>query len=136
VTGFTCAVPIASLIRSNLIQMAQVRSAATNKEEKLELLFRYLSGIEFRQRVEAIVDAFARMREDLDQERRAAERQWAKRSKQIESVTFNISGMYGDLQGLVPSLPSIRQLELPADDDPPEDADPLVDCVVPQSRPS
>ena len=47
------------------------------------------------------------MREDLEQERRAAERQWAKRAKQIEAVTFNISGMYGDLQGLVPSLPAM-----------------------------
>ena len=53
------------------------------------------------------------MREDLDQERRAAERQWAKRIKQIESVTFNIAGMYGDLQALVPTLPSIARLELP-----------------------
>ena len=44
------------------------------------------------------------MRADLDQERRAAERAWASRTKQIDAVTFNISGMYGDLQGLVPSL--------------------------------
>jgi hypothetical protein len=99
VTDFTCAVAIASLIRSNLIQMAQVRSAAVNKDEKLELLVRYLSGIEFRQRVEAVVDAFARMREDLDQERRAAERQWAKRAKQIESVTFNSQGCTATCRG-------------------------------------
>jgi hypothetical protein len=105
---------VAGLLRSNLLQMAQTRSAAINKGEKLELLHRYLSGVEFRQRVEAIVEAFERMREDLDQERRAAERQWAKRTKQIEAVTFNIAGMYGDLQGLVPSLPSISRLELPA----------------------
>jgi hypothetical protein len=52
------------------------------------------------------------MREDLDQERRATERQWAKRSKQIEAVTFTISSMYGDLQGFVPALPSIARLEL------------------------
>jgi hypothetical protein len=114
VTDFTCAAPVAALLRSNLLQVAQTRSAAINKGEKLELLYRYLSGVEFRQRVEAIVESFERMREDLDQERRAAERQWAKRTKQIESVTFNISGMYGDLQGLVPSLPSISRLELPA----------------------
>ena len=57
------------------------------------------------------------MRHDLEQERRAAERQWARRMKQIESVTFGIAGMYGDLQGLVPSLPSIPMLELPAADD-------------------
>jgi hypothetical protein len=114
VTDFTCAAPVAGLLRSNLLQIAQARSAALNKGEKLELLHRYLSGVEFRQRVEAIVEAFERMREDLDQERRAAERQWARRTKQIESVTFNVSGMYGDLQGLVPSLPSISRLELPA----------------------
>jgi hypothetical protein len=113
VTDFACAPAVAGLIRTNLLQLAHTRSAVVNKDQKLELLYRYLSGIEFRQRVEGIVEAFERMREDLDQERRAAERQWAKRTKQIESVTFNISGMYGDLQGLVPTLPSIARLELP-----------------------
>lgn len=116
VTEFACAAAVAGVVRSHLLQLAQTRSAVVNKDQKLELLYRYLSGIEFRQRVEAIVEAFERMREDLDQERRAAERQWAKRLKQIESVTFNISGMYGDLQGLVPTLPSIARLELPEAD--------------------
>jgi hypothetical protein len=113
VTDFTCAAAVASLVRAQLLQLAQTRTAVVNKDQKLELLYRYLSGIEFRQRVEAIVEAFEKMRDDLDQERRAAERQWAKRLKQIESVTFNIAGMYGDLQGLVPTLPSIARLELP-----------------------
>ena len=116
VTDFACAAAVAGLVRTNLLQLAQTRSALVNKDQKLELLHRYLSGIEFRQRVEAIVEAFERMKEDLDQERRAAERQWAKRTKQIESVTFNISGMYGELQGLVPTLPSIARLELPEAD--------------------
>lgn len=113
VTDFACAGPLAGVLRANLIQLAQTRNAAVNKGERLELLHRYLSGVEFRQRVEGIVEAFERMREDLEQERRAAERQWAKRAKQIEAVTFNISGMYGDLQGLVPALPAIGRLELP-----------------------
>jgi hypothetical protein len=118
VTDFASAAPLAAIVRTHLLQLAQARNAAATKGEKLELLYRYLSGIEFRQRVEAIVEAFDRMREDLDQERRAAERQWAKRTKQIEAVTFNIAGMYGDLQGLVPALPSITQLELPAAEEP------------------
>jgi hypothetical protein len=113
VTDFSCAAAVAGLARTHLLQLARTRSAVVNKDQKLELLHRYLSGVEFRQRVEAIVEAFERMREDLDQERRAAERQWAKRIKQIEAVTFNISGMYGDLQGLLPTLPSIARLELP-----------------------
>jgi len=102
------------VLRVQLQQIAHARQSAATKEEKLELLYRYLSGVEFRQRVEAVVDAFAKMRDELDQERRAAERQWARRAKQIEAVTFNISGMYGDLQGLVPALPALRLLELPA----------------------
>ena len=112
VTDFTCAGALASVLRMNLLQLAQARLAASTKEEKLELLYRYLSGVEFRQRVEAVVDAFTAMRRDLDAERRAAERQWARRAKQIDAVTFNIAGMYGDLQGMV-ALPPIRSLELP-----------------------
>ena len=116
VTDFACASSLAMVLRANLLQLAHARNAASSKEEKLELLYRYLSGVEFRQRVEAVVDAFSAMRKDLEQERRAAERQWARRAKQIDAVTFNVSGMYGDLQGLMPALPSIGLLELPPGD--------------------
>ena len=116
VTDFACARHVAALLRVNLLQLAQARNAAMHKEEKLELLHRYLSGVEFRQRVEAVVDAFTAMRHDLDQERRAAGRQWARRARQIDAVTLNVSGMYGDLQGLLPALPPIALLELPAAD--------------------
>jgi len=112
VTDFTCAGALASVLRMNLQQLVQARRAASTKEEKLELLYRYLSGVEFRQRVEAVVEAFTAMRRDLDAERRASERQWARRAKQIDAVTLNIAGMYGDLQGMV-ALPPIRSLELP-----------------------
>lgn len=118
VADFACAPALAAILRTHLQQVAQARQAVSNKEEKLELLYRYLSGVEFRQRVEAVVDAFVAMRTELDQERRAAERTWARRAKQIDAITFNISGMYGDLQGLVPALPPIRRLELPAGEPP------------------
>lgn len=114
VTDFACAGALAAVLRVNLLELAQARNAAIQKHDTLELLHRYLSGVEFRQRVEAIVDAFTAMRADLDQERRAAERSWARRAKQIDAVTFNVSGFYGDLQGLLPALPSIGLLELPA----------------------
>jgi len=117
VTDFACAAALAAVLRQNLLQLAHARQAAMRKDDKLELLYRYLSGVEFRQRVEALVESFAAMRTDLDQERRAAERAWARRAKQIDAVTFNISGMYGDLQGLVPALPAIRLLELPEAED-------------------
>jgi hypothetical protein len=114
VTDFASAAGIAAIVRTQLIALAHARHAAMHKEERLELLHRYLTGNDFRHRVEAVVEAFAAMRQDLDQERRAAERQWARRARQLDAVILNIAGMYGDLQGLVPALPPIELLEMPA----------------------
>ena len=76
------------------------------------MLFAYLTGPEFRQRVEAIVRTFGDMQADLEEEKRVATRRWAKREKQIARVTENTSAMYGDLQGLLgSSMQSIPLLE-------------------------
>jgi hypothetical protein len=115
VADFASAAGVALILRAQLLAVAQARVAAAHKEERLELLHRYLTGTDFRHRVEAVVEAFAQMRQDLEQERRAAERQWSRRTRQLEAVTLNIAGMYGDLQGLVPALPAIGLLETPAD---------------------
>ncbi len=117
VTDFICAAALAAMLRGHLVELARARGAAIQRHDTLELLHLYLSGVEFRQRVEAIVDAFESMRGDLEQERRAAERAWARRAKQIDAVMLNVSGFYGDLQGLLPALPSIRSLELPGAED-------------------
>ena len=116
VTDFACAVHLAAIVRAHLLELAHARNAAIQQHGTLEMLHRYLSGVEFRQRVEAIVEAFTAMRDELEQERRAAERNWARRAKQIDAVTFNVAGFYGDLQGLMPALPPIRRLELPGAD--------------------
>jgi hypothetical protein len=116
VTDFASVAGIAAIVRVQLVALACARNAAIHKEERLELLHRYLTGNDFRHRVEAVVEAFAAMRQDLDQERRAAERHWARRARQLDAVTLNVAGMYGDLQGLVPALPPIALLEMPVDE--------------------
>lgn len=108
-------VGLATALRMNLIQIATTKLAAVGKNEKMEILYGYLAGPEFRQRVEAIVEAFTTIKEDLDQEKRAMTRIWSKREKQIERVISNTIGMYGDLQGIIgASLPQIESLELKA----------------------
>jgi hypothetical protein len=99
----------------NLIQVAGAKMSAVGKYEKMEVLYAYLSGPEFGQRVEAVANAFGSMKSDLDQEKRAMTKIWAKREKQIDRVINNISGMYGDMQGIIgASLPQIKSLELTA----------------------
>jgi hypothetical protein len=105
---------LATALRINLIQVSLLRISSKGKQEKMEMLYAYLSSSEFRHRVEAIVEAFSSMRDDLARERLMMEKQWAKREKQIELVIENVSGMYGDMQGMAGhSLPQIKRLELP-----------------------
>jgi hypothetical protein len=106
---------LAQALRMSLIEVAAAKLSVSGKNEKMEVLYAYLSGPEFRQQVEAIVEAFTVMRKDLDQERRAMEKIWAKREKQIERVVKNMGRMYGSLEGIIgQSLPEIDLFELPA----------------------
>jgi hypothetical protein len=102
-------------LRLTLIQVANAKLSEVGKYEKMEVLYGYLSGPEFRQKVEAIVEAFASMKKDLDHEKRTTIKNWSKREKQIERVIYNISGMFGSMQGIMgASLPEIKSLEMKA----------------------
>lgn len=112
VTNFNLFPCLATALRANLIQVANERKAAEGKHEKVEVLYGYLSGPEFSQKVEAVVKAFLSMKQDLDSEKAAMNRIWAKREKQIERVITNITRLYGDMQGIIgASLPEIKSLE-------------------------
>lgn len=115
VSAVAVAPSLAEALRASLIEVTQVRCSAVGKNEKMEAIYNYLVGAEFRQKVEAILESFMSMRKDLDAEKRAMQKIWSKREKQIEKVLGSTSGMYGDLQGIIGStLPEIRQLELDA----------------------
>lgn len=104
---------LAVALREQLIQVTFARAASEGKHEKMELLYRYLAGDEFRQKIEAIVEAFTALREQLDKERRAMTKHWAEREKQLERVILSTTGMYGALQGIIgKAMPAIPALEL------------------------
>lgn len=107
--------PVATILRQTLLQVSIARQASEGQQTKTEMVYQYLTGPRFKQRVEAIVEAFSTMQEDLDKERKAIMKQWAKREEQIERVMGATVGMYGDLQGIAgKSLQEIEGLELPA----------------------
>ena len=113
VTNLPLAVALAVALRANLIEVASVKKSTVGKAEKMEAIYNYLSGTEFKQKVEAIVEAFAIMHSDLAKEKSAMEQLWGKREQQIKKVMINTARMYGDMQGIIgASLPEIKSLEL------------------------
>jgi hypothetical protein len=113
ITQPSAIIPVAVALRHMLIEVNCARQASQGQQTKTEMVYQYLTGARFRQRVEAIVEAFSSMQEDLDKEKRAIIKQWAKREEQIDRVMKSTIGMYGDLQGIAgKTMQEIESLEL------------------------
>lgn len=115
VCHYKYALALAHVLRSQILEIGKLRGAMVGKDEKMEMLYEYLSGPQFRNRVENIVMAFGSLQDELTKEKRSMQRMWARREKEIEKVMTNTTGMYGDLQGIIgdKALPSVEALELP-----------------------
>jgi hypothetical protein len=109
-----CALPVAVALRQGLIDVSSSRLIQQGQQTKMEQVYNYLTGTKFRQRVDAVVEKFNDMREDLDKERKFMGRQWAKRETQILSVLDSTVGMVGDLQAIAgKAMPEIPSLDMP-----------------------
>jgi hypothetical protein len=114
VTEPRCAIAVAIALRESLIALSAARTAGEGQQTKMALVYQYLTGPRFRHRIEAIVERFSDMQADLDRERKATMRLWAKREEQIRGVVESTAGLYGDLQGIAGrTLQEIEGLEMP-----------------------
>ncbi|NQY10725.1 MAG: DUF2130 domain-containing protein [Flavobacteriales bacterium] len=109
---------LCAVLRESIIQLSTAVSTQENKGEKMEMLYEFLTGNTFRMQVEAIVEGFSQMRNDLESEKRSMQRIWKQREKQIEKVTTNTIDMYGSIKGIAGNaVQSVKALELGGEDD-------------------
>jgi hypothetical protein len=105
--------PIAMMLRGQIESMSHLRTSLVSKDEKMEVLYNYLTSAKFKDKVENIIDAFRQMQDQVAEERRAFESRWKKREALLEQVMKNTSGMYGDLGGVLGGkLAKVEYLEL------------------------
>ncbi|HMO15661.1 MAG TPA: DUF2130 domain-containing protein [Pirellulaceae bacterium] len=106
-------IPVAIALRHTLIELSLARQAGEGQQTKMELIYQYLTGPRFRHRIQAIVEKFSDMMQDLEKERRTMTRLWSKREEQLRITIESTAGMYGDLQGIAgKTLQEIEGLEL------------------------
>ena len=104
---------LSAVLRQSLIQVNQAVQAQENKGDKMSMLYDFLTSNEFRLQIEGIVEGFTQMQGDLDAEKRAMQRIWKQREKQIEKVVHNTLGMYGSIRGIAGNaVQTVRALEL------------------------
>lgn len=94
-------IPLAMSLRYGLIRLQFEKNIQEGKDEKKDILYAYITSLEFRQRMEAINEAFSSMQDEVEREKRWFSTKWARQEKQLRKVIDHTHGMYGDLQGVV-----------------------------------
>ncbi len=102
------------VLREAVVLISDAVTTQENKGDKMNMLYDFLTGAEFRMQVEAIVEGFTQMKTDMDSEKRAMEGIWKKREKQIQKVLLNTNHMYSSIKGIAgKAIGTIKALELP-----------------------
>lgn len=114
VSSWSCALSVAAALRAGMLELAKARTALDGQAHKQEQVYQYLTSPPFRHRIAGTAEALVHLQADFAAEKRAVQRQWAKREKQIDQALSSLVGLYGDFQGLVGggALPEIRGMTM------------------------
>jgi hypothetical protein len=110
ICSFAEVIALTTALRHTIIRVAETRKSDENKGEKMQMLYSYLTGIEFRQQIETIAEGFLSMRNTITKERVQMEKLWKEREKQLEKVLISTSGLYGSIKGIAGA--SINEIPL------------------------
>ncbi len=101
------------VLRQGVVELNFARITAKNRSNMMVMLYSYLVSNVFKMRIEAIVEGFSVMSEELEREKNAMKRIWKSREKQIEKVRDNAIEMFGSIKGIAGNaIGEIRTLEL------------------------
>ncbi len=113
---------LSAVLREGVIQVGLAKKSQENKGDKVNLLYHYLTSSEFSMQVNAIIEGFEQLRVDLEREKRAMNKIWKSREKQMEKVFEGTINMYGSIKGIVGNaIGQVKALELGYDEEDLED---------------
>jgi hypothetical protein len=103
---------VALVLRDSIVRVSEAYASQTNKGEKMQMLYDYLTGKEFSVQFGAIVESFNDLQKGYLDERNRMEKIWKTREKQLEKILLNTNGFIGAITGIAgSSLPEIPMIE-------------------------
>jgi len=116
ICSYTEVKSLAFVLRDTLIKIFAAQASQENKGDKMSMLYNYLTGTEFRQQIEAIVEGFTELQQGIQKEKNAMQKIWKEREKQLEKVLLNTTNFYGSVKGIAGNaIGNIKLLELGED---------------------
>lgn len=114
VCDFTSYIQLASVLRMNLFEIKRIEKLNDGKDQKMSMIYEYLSSDQFKNKIIAVVESYRTMQEQLEREKRAFTKIWSEREMQLKRMTDGTLSVLGDMQGIMGnSLPKIEGLDLP-----------------------
>jgi len=99
------------VLRESLLKINDAYASQTNKGEKMQMLYDYLTSNEFKLQLGSIVEGFSDLQDSYNQEKRAMERIWKQREKQLERVLLNTNHFIGSIKGIAgSSIPGLKEI--------------------------
>ena len=113
VCNYTLVVPLAILLRKNLYDVARQKAMSVDRGSKAEALYSFVTSHEFQQQVEALVEVYKEMTEQITKERMVFERSWKSREAQVKRLFTSTAGIVGTVGGIAGnSMPQIKGLDI------------------------
>jgi hypothetical protein len=88
------------VLRDSLIKINTAVVSQENKSDKAHLIYNYVTGTEFRQNIEAILEGWLALKDGITRERIQMEKIWKEREKQIDKTLTNTAQFYGSIKGI------------------------------------
>jgi hypothetical protein len=108
---------LVTLLREQLLRVKVAELKAATPVDQKDFLFQYMTSNRFVHKVQGICEKVDTMKETLESEKRALQKNWKKRESEIEQISLYMSEMYGELEGVIgKALPRVEALELGAPD--------------------
>ncbi len=105
---------LCNVLRESILMLNNYKLAQENQGGKMEMIYSYLTGPEFRMQVENIVEGYMQLNVELEKEMLSMQSLWKRRKKQIERILLNTNHMFSSIKGIAgDSVSSIKLLELP-----------------------
>jgi len=91
---------LSMILRESVINLSAALIVQENKGDKMGLIYDYVTGNEFQMQIEVIVSGFAQLQDDLNKEKRAMQKIWSQREKQIDKIINSTINMHGSIKGI------------------------------------
>lgn len=92
--------PLSFILRDSLVKIYSTLVSQENRGDKMQLLYNYLTGNEFRQNIEAVMEGFVSLKDSITREKIQMEKMWKEREKQLDKVLLNTTQFYGSIKGI------------------------------------